>query len=390
MAMTHLLIILLLLPAGVPYRFVQQCTGMESPAAYELTIDAVVPILPPPLGTFLEDNRSEFHDLVIADVEAEIREQKTASARHWHYVELDIEAPVADAAQRSAAVGRFPREKEKAKELFERLGSSPGGVLPWIIEERYQNLEHALRTGNRPQALQAAAELLHYCADAAMPPQTSACCFSVESCSQPFAAEGPRRLYHRTFTAFQEVLAFEIRIHPDRVTPSARPLDDAFATATQAYGSLEHVLASSYRCGQPETTARAFAVDADPACGHKWGGLPTAALPYMKMQLESGALLAVNLIVGAWEEAGRPDLKPVTVPPAPAKAEVVAAAPPSNAAANESLFVGSQSGGVYHRASCSHAARIKAENRVSFETAAQAQSAGRTPCKACKPDAGNP
>jgi hypothetical protein len=118
-----------------------------------------------------------------------------------------------------------------------------------------------------------------------------------------------------------------------------------------------------------------------------FGGLPATALPYIKMQLENGSLLAANLIVGAWTQVGRPELKPVgAASPAlpPVEAAVTPAPPP---AANEIAFVGSQDSLVYHRPTCSHASRIKIEKRVSFESADKAQAAGRTPCKTCKPDA---
>jgi len=383
--MTHLLFLPLLLPAGIPCRSVQQCMGMESPAAYELTITAVMSILPAPLRTFLENNTAEFRHLVVANVEAEMRGQANFGERQWHYVELDIEAPVADRAERRAAVRRFPHDKEKTKELFERHGSLRGGILPWIIEERYESLEHGFRTGNLEQTLRAAAELLHYSADAAMPLQTSGCCFYAVACGDEAMIWAHRGTYHRTLTAFQEVLAFEVRIHPDSVSPSTQPLEDAFATAMQAYDSVEHVLCTYLDC--PPDLVELSTAGVDRKCCDQWCGLPTTALPYMKMQLENGALLAANLIVGAWTQAGRPEIKPIPPPAGPSVADAAPIPPPKPVPTAEGALVGSQDSVVYHRATCPHAARIKLENRVSLETSEKAKAAGRTPCKACKPDA---
>ena len=39
----------------------------------------------------------------------------------------------------------------------------------------------------------------------------------------------------------------------------------------------------------------------------------------------------------------------------------------------------------YHRAGCRYAAQIKEENRIAFDSAEQALTAGYTPCGACKP-----
>ena len=51
----------------------------------------------------------------------------------------------------------------------------------------------------------------------------------------------------------------------------------------------------------------------------------------------------------------------------------------------ESTYVASRKAKKYHRTSCQYAAKIKDENLVSFDSAAQAQAAGYAPCGACKP-----
>lgn len=51
----------------------------------------------------------------------------------------------------------------------------------------------------------------------------------------------------------------------------------------------------------------------------------------------------------------------------------------------ESTYVASRKAKKYHRPSCQYAAKIKDENLVSFDSAAQAQAAGYAPCGACKP-----
>ena len=51
----------------------------------------------------------------------------------------------------------------------------------------------------------------------------------------------------------------------------------------------------------------------------------------------------------------------------------------------ESTYVASRKAKKYHRPSCQYAAKIKDENLVTFDSAAQAQAAGYAPCGACKP-----
>lgn len=51
----------------------------------------------------------------------------------------------------------------------------------------------------------------------------------------------------------------------------------------------------------------------------------------------------------------------------------------------EATCVASRKAKKYHRPSCQYAAKIKDENLVTFDSAAQAQAAGYAPCGACKP-----
>jgi hypothetical protein len=99
----------------------------------------------------------------------------------------------------------------------------------------------------------------------------------------------------------------------------------------------------------------------------------------LETQIESGALLAANLITAAWAEAGKPELATAAFDPPPRGVAIPHAV--------SVLYVGSRNSTVYHHPSCSHVPRIKLENRVTFDTQERARAAGRTPCKTCKPDA---
>lgn len=376
----------LMLPGGLPYRHVPQCMGMESEATYELTISAALSILPPPLRAFLQANETEFRDLVVADVEAEIRGQPTFGQRAWHYIELDIEAPTVSATVRREAVSRFPRDKVKAKELSERHGPLRGGLLPWIIEERYENLRAALRAGNKEATLRAAAELLHFSADAAIPTQASSCCFSPEECGNvPNGSHELRFLYHQTCLAFQEVLAYELRIHPDRLAPSKNALVDAFDTAIRAYAHLDNLLGKSLN-GHSEPIEGTGAPQVDRPSPFRWVGFEVTTLPIVRMQIEGGAILAANLMSGAWQEAGAPDLKFASSPTDSASTPSPSTVPLVPVESANGAFFGSKDSMIYHRATCAHVARIKPENRLRFQDVQAAAAANRTPCKQCKPD----
>lgn len=81
------------------------------------------------------------------------------------------------------------------------------------------------------------------------------------------------------------------------------------------------------------------------------------------------------------------DAPPLTPAPEAAMPEPTATPEPTPAPDTvvESTYVASRKAKKYHRPSCQYAAKIKDENLVSFDSAAQAQAAGYAPCGACKP-----
>lgn len=62
-----------------------------------------------------------------------------------------------------------------------------------------------------------------------------------------------------------------------------------------------------------------------------------------------------------------------------------AAAKTAPAAAAASALVGNKDSKTFHRADCKTAARMKAEHKTALASAAEAQKAGFTACKVCKP-----
>jgi len=71
---------------------------------------------------------------------------------------------------------------------------------------------------------------------------------------------------------------------------------------------------------------------------------------------------------------------PTSMPASP----VVQSAAPQQVS-DPCAYVASQKSEVFHRASCSYVARIKAENRICFASREEAIASGRRPCKRCKP-----
>ena len=82
-------------------------------------------------------------------------------------------------------------------------------------------------------------------------------------------------------------------------------------------------------------------------------------------------------------ERSVPPVTPVPETAAPEPAATPESTPAPDTA--EATCVASRKAKKYHRPSCQYAAKIKDENLVTFDSAAQAQAVGYAPCGACKP-----
>lgn len=332
---------------------------------YEIAVAAAVPVLPDPLQAFFETQIQALRQAAAPGARVASGSKFTADDEQWHYVLLDIAAGAADRSEprpegsgpilfeRGVAARLFPREHDKALALYKSHGLREGGILPWVVQEKYEAAVRAFRGGEAEKIAAEAGVLLHFSVDAAMPFNTT----SDRGRRQRDTAELIQELKSR--------LEYEVRVAPDRLAPVANPLDATFDVLLEAHRMVDEMNAIDSR----ESSAGAE-ISAE--------RLAERLAPILETRIESGALLAANLITTAWAEAGKPDLKTAAVPPSPAV---------PNPHTVTVLYVGSQNSTVYHRPDCSHASRIKLENRVTFDSRDRALAAGRTPCKACKPDA---
>lgn len=122
--------------------------------------------------------------------------------------------------------------------------------------------------------------------------------------------------------------------------------------------------------------------------------IPKDALALVAVVLASGAGFGVGMLVGR-EGAGTKDqlwIENLPVEERPAQTIPVKAAPkaqPAAAAAalpagkSSGTYVASKSGSYYYLPSCSGSKRIKNENKVWFDTKAEAETKGLKPAKNC-------
>ncbi len=97
------------------------------------------------------------------------------------------------------------------------------------------------------------------------------------------------------------------------------------------------------------------------------------------LNLALASLFSLSLVA----QSATKDKKAAPAPAAPKADTKKAEAKPAPAPAAGG-FVGNKDSKIFHKADCKTAAKMKAENKVSFASKAEAEKAGYKACKVCK------
>lgn len=359
-----------------------------SPHAYDIVATTAIPVLPAPLRPFFDARIDSVQAYARAGAPGDEAPSIIAGRAADHFVMLDVAARDGYPSARRAAALRFPRERLPAEALYRRHGAGEGGRLPWVILEYDEALVEAFRSGDARAVVRSAGVLMHYATDAALPLNTtidregrSAGHVVIAHGNPSDSGEAHRTVRQRFHGALIQNLRgryeFEVRVAPERFAAVAGPTEAVFDTLLEAHATVETCLEIDAAImtelgvsGEEELVAAVDAYDAR---------LAKRAASVMETRLEAGALLAAKLIGSAWIRAGRPS--PQTWTPRKVSRKSLTTTPNTTAG----LFVGSRNSTIFHRASCSHASRIKPTNLISFSSAGDARKAGRNPCKSCRP-----
>jgi len=180
--------------------------------------------------------------------------------------------------------------KQVGHPAFEKLG-----VLPWIIQDRYQELVQAFREGDPERVVAAAGHLGHYVGDAQVP---------LHSTLNHDGQQSDQRGVHRRWeTGLVErfVKESELKVRSAQMEPS---LGEApFQWLVESFALMPKVLADD-RVHGPTSSARGGKRSS------AWGASWALQGPSLKQRLQLSGLRLGDLIFTAWVEAGRP------VPPA--------------------------------------------------------------------------
>ena len=359
----------------------------------ELVVGQTLPVIPGQVRAFLEPH---VPDLRRASKTSTDKSEATRAAKYTDHIKLDVAAKSAEWKDRLDAAWAFPRSKSAARELFEANGERDGGTLPWALESEYDELVKAFENTASEKIIEHTTAVIHLSAACGSPFNTTAGVQIGIKHDAKLGAPGSetdgqledrfeRTLLDRT----RDRLAYEVRVSPERFRVVDRPIDEIFQTLIASHRRLKPILDANQQIHAeltiPDPENLASVSDA------YYGRLAERVGDDLEESIEAGAILAANLIGTAWIRAGRPDLpSPATaVASKPEKPAESTSDSPAAGSANTSVapFAGSVNSTIYHRSTCSHLRRTKAENLVYFNTADEARGKGRSACKTCQPDA---
>lgn len=345
--------------------------------------ELAVAALPSPLQSFFEAQAGCLQALALGrtcDFDGEHLE--SGDQLRTHYIMLDIAA--AEPAARQDAARSFPRDAKKAKRLFARKKTA-GGSLPWALLARHDELVVAMRQSERSKVLVATAGIIRLCVAAVMPFNTTSDregCDSGNLCWQPRSKRGdthrtPRRRCQRAMLdRLGPRLTYECRVWPELVNETADPLGAIFEVLLGTNDALRKLLELDR-----DTCQRLKLTDEEGFAAQEQAYLALMAeraASLWEERLEAGALLAARLVFSAWDVAGKPVIET-------AVSSDATGASGEGDAPKDAPYAASRNSPVFHRSTCQHAKQIHPKNKLSYATAKDAQAAGRTPCRTCKP-----
>jgi hypothetical protein len=372
--------------------FEARASGLD---AQRIVARKSVELLPEDLAVLFRRHADELQERVV-EPDAVWRQDKDFRDRlDWHRVAMDISAQEQTFDARMAAARNFPRDRAATKRLYRRLNKPGGrGLLPWVIEDYYNQLADAFRTGSERDVVRLAAYLVHFAADAAGPFNATANFdgkltgnlhlgrvrlghphHAHRSVAQRFGSELVRRNRSR--------YGDSLKMSPGDYEPVDEPLTRVRSVLLGSLAVLDEITAADAEIIELMRIADGAALVAradeyyqllDERCG-----------AICVDRLRMGAVFAANLIGGAWVAGGKPEAGQILqrsnqgeAPSEPSQPET-----PPDKAGKDARYVGSRHTQVYHLPSCTWAKKIAPENVVLFESVADAEEQGRRACRIC-------
>ena len=191
----------------------------------------------------------------------------------------------------------LPREYGAAIEKFGLATLRRNGLLPWRQQEEFGNLRRAFEGFTREtygvgNILLFAAVMSHYIQDAHQPLHASA--------NYDGQMTGNTGIHARFETALFERFQSRLTIRPAPPAPILNSRDAAFDALLSSYKMVDSILKADVEARQGKETYD----------DEYFERLFTTVRPILEERLGEAITATAGLIMGAWEQAGRPVLKP--------------------------------------------------------------------------------
>jgi len=191
----------------------------------------------------------------------------------------------------------LPREYGAAIEKFGLATLRRNGLLPWRQQEEFGNLRRAFEGFTRDtygvgNTVLFAAVMSHYIQDAHQPLHASA--------NYDGQMTGNNGIHARFETALFERFQSRLTIRPAPPAPILNSRDAAFDALLSSYQQVDAILKADDAAKQGKETYD----------DEYFERLFTTVRPMLEQRLGEAITATAGLIMGAWEQAGRPVLKP--------------------------------------------------------------------------------
>jgi len=257
-------------------------------AAHRYIMARAIDLLPAQVKPFFEHYRAE---LVVRVVDPDVWRNAGWEEDHNHFVDFGM--PELGPYPFTA----LPREYGAALEKFGMTTLKKVGMLPWREAEEFGNLRRAFE-GFATNASFAptntvlfAAVASHYIQDAHQPLHASN--------NYDGQLTGQHGVHARFETALFERFGSKLTVTPGAVTPTRNPRDTAFDVLLASYQLVDQLLKAD-----KEAIAGKDRYDDE-----YFDRFFARMKPLLEQRLADSVTATASLIVGAWEQAGKPALQ---------------------------------------------------------------------------------
>lgn len=257
-------------------------------AGHRLIMQRAIDLLPAELKPFFEKHRDE---IVVRVVDPDVWRNVGWEDDPNHFVDFGV-----------PEYGEFPftalpRDYDAALQKFGAATLKRNGYLPWRAAEQHGNLRRAFESFNR-SAQYAVSDVILFAAVAS---------HYIQDAHQPFHATdnydgqktGQNGLHSRFERDLIERYAGRLRLQPAPVRGIANARDAAFDTLLESYKLVDEILrADKEAIGTKDTYDDQY-----------FDAFFAKVQPLLERRLSEAITATASLIVGAWEQAGRPALR---------------------------------------------------------------------------------